>query len=183
MKYILWAVAKDANTIHLYGCDLPTHAGHPMKLTRYTDYALRVLVYVGLHPDGLGSIAEIAARYEISENHLMKVVQQLGHAGLLATSRGRGGGVRLGREPERIRIGDVVRLTEMDFDIADCENCTLGGECKLTSVFAKATAAFLAVLDRYTLADIIKSGDPLRALLHLGVVSRKRVRGGHAVAS
>jgi Rrf2 family nitric oxide-sensitive transcriptional repressor len=148
-----------------------------MKLTRYTDYALRVLIYVGLRTDGLGSIAEIAAQYDVSENHLMKVVQQLGRAGFLATSRGRGGGVRLGRKPESIRIGDVVRLTETDFDIAECESCTLGGECKLTSVFAKATAAFLAVLDQYTLADIIKSGDPLRALLHLGVVSGKR---GHA---
>lgn len=151
-----------------------------MKLTRYTDYALRVLIYVGLRPDGLGSIADIAARYDISENHLMKVVQQLGRSGFLATTRGRGGGVRLGRAPESIRIGDVVRLTEADFDIADCATCTLGGECKLTSVFAKATAAFLAVLDQYTLADIIKSGDPLRALLHLGVVNRKRNRAMHA---
>ena len=147
-----------------------------MKLTRYTDYALRVLVYIGLCPDGQASIAEIAARYGISENHLMKVVQQLGRAGFLATSRGRGGGVRLGRQPELIRIGDVVRVTETDFDIADCENCMLGGQCKLTSVFAKATAAFLAVLDQYTLVDVIKSGDPLRALLHLGVVSRKPPR-------
>jgi len=153
-----------------------------MKLTRYTDYALRVLIYIGLRPDGLGSIAEIAARYEVSQNHLMKVVHHLGRAGFLATSRGRGGGIRLGRRPEIIRIGDVVRLTETDFDIADCEHCMLGGECKLTSVFAKATAAFLAVLDQYTLADVIKSGDPLRALLHLGVVSRKPVRRARARA-
>jgi Rrf2 family nitric oxide-sensitive transcriptional repressor len=71
----------------------------------------------------------------------------------------------------------------MDFDIADCENCMLGGECKLTSVFAKATAAFLAVLDQYTLADMIRTGDPLRALLHLGVVSGKRLRRARAHAS
>ena len=147
-----------------------------MKLTRYTDYALRVLIYVSLRADSPASISEIAARYDISENHLMKVVQQLGHAGLLITSRGRGGGVRLGAAPDSIRIGDVVRLTEPDFDIADCESCTLKGRCRLTSIFADATAAFLAVLDRYTLADVIKSGDPLRALLRLGVVTRKRAR-------
>jgi Rrf2 family nitric oxide-sensitive transcriptional repressor len=147
-----------------------------MKLTRYTDYALRVLIYAGLRWDGPVSIAEIAARYGISENHLMKVVQQLGRAGLLVNTRGRGGGVRLGRTADSIRIGDVVRLTEADFDIADCASCALGGECRLTSIFASATATFLAVLDRYTLADVIKSGDPLRALLRLGVVTRKRVR-------
>jgi Rrf2 family nitric oxide-sensitive transcriptional repressor len=151
-----------------------------MKLTRYTDYALRVLIYVGLRSDSHVSIGEIAARYGVSENHLTKVVQKLGHAGFLATSRGRGGGVRLGREPESIRIGDVVRLTESDFDIADCQSCTLGGECRLTSIFASASAAFLAVLDRYTLADVIRSGDPLRALLRLGVVTRRRVRAPHA---
>jgi Rrf2 family nitric oxide-sensitive transcriptional repressor len=152
-----------------------------MKLTRYTDYALRVLIYVALQPDGRGSIAEIASRYEISQNHLMKVVQHLGREGLLATSRGRGGGLRLGRAPERIKIGDVVRLTETDFDLADCESCMLNGACKLTSIFAKASAAFLGVLDHYTLADVIKSGDPLRALLQLGLVTRSRGRHAHAI--
>jgi len=151
-----------------------------MKLTRYTDYALRVLIYVGLRPEGFASIAEIAERYEISENHLMKVVQHLGRGGFLSTTRGRGGGVRLGRTADAIRIGDVVRLTETDFDIADCAHCAIGGSCRLTSIFATATAAFMAVLDRYTLADVIKSGDPLRALLHLGIVSRKRPRASHA---
>src|SRR5215471_4474246 len=145
-----------------------------MKLTRYTDYALRVLIYVGLRPEGFASIAEIAERYDISENHLMKVVQHLGRGGFLTTTRGRGGGVRLGRASDAIRIGDVVRLTETDFDIADCAHCAIENSCRLTSIFSTATAAFMAVLDRYTLADIIKSGDPLRALLHLGVVSRKR---------
>jgi Rrf2 family transcriptional regulator, nitric oxide-sensitive transcriptional repressor len=144
-----------------------------MKLTRYTDYALRVLIYLGLQPDRLGSIAGIAKQYGISENHLMKIVQQLGRSGVLVTTRGRGGGVRLGRSPELIRIGDVVRLTEEDFDIADCGGCVLGGECTLTPIFSQATAAFLSTLDRFTLADLVRSGDSMRALLRLGVVSHK----------
>jgi Rrf2 family transcriptional regulator, nitric oxide-sensitive transcriptional repressor len=149
-----------------------------VKLTRYTDYALRVLIYVGLRSDTQVSIREMASRYDISENHLMKVVQDLGRAGFLITSRGRGGGVRLGRTSESIRIGDVVRLTELDFDIADCESCSLSGKCRLTSIFTDATGAFLAVLDRYTLADVIRSGDPLRALLRLGIITRKRMQAG-----
>ena len=143
-----------------------------MRLTRHTDYALRALIYLGLQPDTLGSIGEIAARYGISESHLMKVVQKLGKAGYLETLRGRGGGVRLGRSADAIRVGDVVRLTEEDFDIAECGSCVLRGECGLTSIFGQATTAFLSVLDQFTLADLLRSGDPLRALLRLGIKPR-----------
>ena len=154
-----------------------------MRLTRYTDYALRVLIYLGLRPDTLGSIGEMAERYGISENHLMKVVQQLGRAGYLKTTRGRGGGVRLGRAPETIRIGDVVRLTEEDFDIAECGSCVLGGACGLTSAFSRATAAFLAVLDQFTLADLVESGDSSRALMRLGIKPPKARRASAAAKS
>ncbi|HXJ00685.1 MAG TPA: Rrf2 family transcriptional regulator [Micropepsaceae bacterium] len=154
-----------------------------MKLTRYTDYALRVLIYLGLKPDALGSIGDIAERYDISENHLMKVVQELGRAGYLSTQRGRGGGIKLGRAPDSIRIGDVVRLTEEDFDIAECGGCVIGGACGLTSVFARATAAFLAVLDQYTLADLIQFGDANRALSRLGIGPQKPRRALRAAAA
>jgi Rrf2 family nitric oxide-sensitive transcriptional repressor len=154
-----------------------------MKLTRYTDYALRTLIYLGLRPDALGSIGEIATRYGISENHLMKVVQQLGRAGYLTTLRGRGGGIKLGRTPDSIRIGDVVRLTEEDFDIAECGGCVISGACGLTPVFARATAAFLAVLDEYTLADLIQSGDAVRALMRLGIRPHKPRRALRSAAA
>jgi len=147
-----------------------------MKLTRYTDFALRVLIYLALNPDRQCSIAEIAASYHVSENHLMKVVQQLAHEGLVATMRGRGGGLRLGRNPQEIRVGAVVRLTEPDMDLAECSNCVISGVCGLTSVFGQATSAFLNALDRVTLADVIRSGDRLHALLRLGLAPSNRKR-------
>jgi Rrf2 family nitric oxide-sensitive transcriptional repressor len=145
-----------------------------MKLTRYTDYALRVLIYLGINPDRQCSIAEIASSYGISENHLMKVVQQLARDGFLASTRGRGGGIRLGKEPAEIRIGSVVRLTEPDMDLAECSTCVIHGVCGLTSAFGRATSAFLHVLDEYTLADVVRSGDSLRALLRLGLQPKTR---------
>ena len=136
-----------------------------MKLTRYTDYALRVLLYLGASDDRRCSIGEIARGYRISENHLMKVVQDLGRMGLVATSRGRGGGIRLARPPEEIRVGDVVRRTETDMDLADCEGCVISPVCGLVGVFDEAVMAFMAVLDRYTIADLLaRRGDMLRLL-------------------
>ena len=140
-----------------------------MKLTRYSDFALRTLIYLGLNPDRQCSIRDIAEGYGVSENHLMKVVQQLAREGLVASSRGRGGGLRLGQPAQEIRIGKVVRLTEPDMDLADCASCVIARDCGLTSAFARATAAFLKVLDDYTLADVIRSGDALRALLRVGL--------------
>lgn len=91
-----------------------------MRLSSYTDYALRTLVFLALRPDELATIHEIAETYEISRNHLMKVVQQLSLLGFVESVRGRGGGLRLGRPAEDIRIGDVVRATEQDLDIVEC---------------------------------------------------------------
>jgi len=130
-----------------------------MKLTRYTDYALRVLLHLGAHRDRLCSIAEIARAYDISENHLMKVVHDLGKGGFVSTMRGRGGGLRLGRPAEAIRIGDVVRYTEDGLGLVDCQSCVIASACLLSCVFREAIAAFLAVLDRHSLADL-SSGDP-----------------------
>jgi len=143
-----------------------------MKLTRYTDYALRVLMYLGLHAERLCSIKEIADSFGASENHLMKVVQGLAGNGFVTSLRGRGGGLRLGRRPESIRIGDVVRLTEPDFDIADCATCILAPACGLTPVLTRATSAFLSVLDDHTLADLIRTPDAQRSLLKHGLDRR-----------
>ncbi|PNU02918.1 Rrf2 family transcriptional regulator [Novosphingobium guangzhouense] len=136
-----------------------------MQLTRYTDYAVRVLLHVGARDDGdLSSIAEIAETYGISRNHLMKVVQDLGQAGFLETVRGRRGGLRLGRRPEEITVGQIVRHTETSFQLVDCKNCIVAPACTLPRVFNEATRAFLDVLDRYTLADALTRRDDLRQI-------------------
>ena len=157
-----------------------------MKLTRYTDYALRVLIYLSLNPDRQCSIAEIADSYGASVNHLMKVVQQLSRDGFIASVRGRGGGLMLGIDPQNILIGAVVLLNEPDMDLADCATCVISNVCGLTSMFGSATAAFLKVLDSYTLADVIRSGDTERALQRLGLRPKAAVRkrpGGSAPAA
>lgn len=125
-----------------------------MRFTRYTDYAMRVLIYLGARPDELCSIPEIAKAYGISQNHLMKVVNDLGHAGYISSVRGRFGGIRLAKRPEDINIGAVVRQTEDGFDLVDCGSCIIAPACGFTSVLNEAMAAFMAVLDRYTLADL-----------------------------
>lgn len=129
-----------------------------MRLTRYTDYALRTLIYLALHEPQMSSIAGIADAYGISESHLTKVVHQLGRAGLVRTLRGRGGGLRLGRPPGEIVVGAVVRETEEDLALVECFSngaCAITAPCRLRGVLGEAMAAFLAVLDRYTLADLV----------------------------
>lgn len=136
-----------------------------MKLTLFTDYSLRVLLYLGAHPGRLCSIAEVARGYRISQNHLMKVVNQLVREGYVESVRGRSGGVRLGRPPEAINLGAVVRVTEDGFDLVDCGGCIVAPACGVTGVLGEALAAFLAVLDRYTLADMLTPQLRLRELL------------------
>ena len=136
-----------------------------MQLTRYTDYAVRVLLHVGARDEGsLSSIAEIAHVYAISRNHLMKVVQDLGQAGFLETVRGRNGGLKLGHPADEITIGSVVRHTETGFDLVDCSTCIIAPACSLPKILNEATLAFLAVLDRYTLADVLNRRADLRSL-------------------
>ena len=126
-----------------------------MRLTRYTDYAMRVLLYLASQPDDrLSSIGEIARGYGISQNHLMKVVNDLVRAGYIESVRGRFGGIRLARHADTINVGQVVRHTEDDFDLVDCDGCVIAPACGLTGVLHEATLAFLAVLDSYSLADV-----------------------------
>jgi Rrf2 family nitric oxide-sensitive transcriptional repressor len=113
----------------------------------------------------LCSIAEISRAYGISQNHLMKVVHDLGKAGYIASARGRFGGIRLGRPPEEISVGAVVRHTEDGFDLADCDGCIIAPACGLTGALREALAAFMAVLDRYTLADLLTRRDDMLGLL------------------
>lgn len=126
-----------------------------MKLKSYTDYALRVLMHLAARPDRLASIGEIARTYRISHNHLMKVVHDLRKAGFLDAVRGRSGGIRLNRPAERISVGEVVRHTEGTFDLVDCDSCVIAPACALTSALHEARSAFMAVLDEYTLADLV----------------------------
>lgn len=136
-----------------------------MQLTRYTDYAVRVLLHVGARDEGdLSSIAEIAEVYSISKNHLMKVVQDLGQAGFLTTVRGRNGGLKLGRSAAAISIGEIVRHTETGFDLVDCSSCIIARACTVPRILNEATQAFLAVLDKYTLEDVLSRRADLRGL-------------------
>ncbi|MDQ2891992.1 MAG: Rrf2 family transcriptional regulator [Pseudomonadota bacterium] len=143
-----------------------------MRLTRYSDYAMRVLMHLGAEPDRKASIAEIAAAYAISRNHLMKVVHDLGKAGYVASVRGRSGGIRLARAPADISLGAVLRHTEEGFDLVDCAHCLIAPACGLTAVVAEALAAFLAVFDRYSLEDILGRKPELRVLLGIDAAYR-----------
>jgi len=141
-----------------------------MRLTRYTDYAMRVLLYLGARPDRLCSIAEIARAYGISRNHLMKVVNDLVREGHVASVRGRFGGIRLGRSPDEISVGAVVRHTEDGFALTDCTSCVIAPACGLTGALNQALAAFTAVLDGYTLEDLLARRDNLAGLLGIAPV-------------
>ncbi len=135
-----------------------------MRLTRYTDYAMRVLLYLGARPEQLCSIAEIATAYAISQNHLMKVVNDLSRTGYVASVRGRSGGIRLGAPAGEINVGKVVRHTEDDFRLADCPSCIIAPVCGLQGALNEALEAFLGVLDRYSLADLLAKRGEMRAL-------------------
>ena len=136
-----------------------------MKLTLFTDYSMRVLLYLGARPDRLCSIAEIARAYGVSHNHLMKVVNQLARQGYVDSVRGRSGGIRLGRAPEDINLGALIRTTEDGFDLVDCGACVVAPACGVTGVLGEALGAFMAVLHRYTLADMLTSRLKLAELL------------------
>jgi Rrf2 family transcriptional regulator, nitric oxide-sensitive transcriptional repressor len=140
-----------------------------MRLTLYTDFALRVLIQVGLDDGKLTTINGIAQSFGISKPHLTKVVNHLGQRGYLDTVRGRNGGIRLMREPRRINIGQVVRDTEDQLDVIGCLErggcCPIQHICVLRGALRDATEAFMAVLDIYTLADLIKPHKALSSLL------------------
>lgn len=129
-----------------------------MQLTRYTDYALRTLMYLSARPDRLVTITEISRAYGISHNHLTKVTHDLVKHGFVSSVRGRNGGLRLAKPPGEINVGAVVRTTEDNFRLADCGRCIIAPACGMMSVFDEAVGAFLAVLDRYTFATLPTRG-------------------------
>ena len=141
-----------------------------MQLTTFTDYCLRVLIFAALQPKDLFTIDAVSGAYGISRNHVTKVVFRLAQLGYLETTRGKGGGIRLGRRPELIVVGRVVRQAEEEFPLVECFK-TAGGYCRvepaciLKSAISEALDAFLAVLDRYTLADLVEPQKKLSELL------------------
>ncbi|WP_061163785.1 Rrf2 family transcriptional regulator [Caballeronia temeraria] len=153
-----------------------------MRLTDYTDYSLRVLLYLSVRPSVLSTIQEISDAYGISKNHLMKIVQQLGELGWVETVRGRNGGLRLSARSQQLTIGDIVRKTESDFMIVGCFagqsdqqdgvpqlRCVIQPSCRLRGVLAAARDAFLAELDRHTIGELAHPQNELARLL--GIVS------------
>lgn len=137
-----------------------------MRLTRYSDFALRVLLYLGARPGKVCAVSEIAKAYGVSQNHLTKVVHELGKAGYVASVRGRFGGIRLARPAAEINVGEVIRFTEDDFDLVECPTCVIAPACGLNLILGEALEAFMAVLNRYTLADLLAGrSEALRRLL------------------
>ncbi|HVC61045.1 MAG TPA: Rrf2 family transcriptional regulator [Acetobacteraceae bacterium] len=142
-----------------------------MRLTVFTDYTLRTLIYLALRPDTLVTIADIADAYGISNNHLMKVAHKLALSGDVATVRGQHGGLRLARPAAEINIGTVVRRAEADLELVPCfgsqSTCAIQPDCVLAGAVDEALRAFLAALDRYTLADLAGPRAALARLLRI----------------
>lgn len=141
-----------------------------MRLTTFTDYTMRVLIYMGLHPEELTTVAELAQRYDISRNHLTKVIHHLGQHGYIETLRGKGGGIRLAAKPADINLGTLVRETEKNTALAECFSskachCKITPACRLSAILVEAQEAFYQVLGKYTVADLIKNPDALNKLL------------------
>lgn len=169
-----------------------------MRLTNYSDYALRTLMYLAVIPDRntLATITDIANSYQISRSHLTKIIHQLAQIGYIESVRGKNGGIRLAKAAQDINLGEVIRQTEPDFHVVPCfpapgcdaqsrsnskskaqpkpaDYCAITPVCKLKSVFAEATGAFLKVMDNYTLADIVANEEVLWQILkfHTGTVA------------
>ena len=130
-----------------------------MQLTRYTDYSLRVLIYLGIKQDSIVTVNEIAQSYNISKHHIAKVVHQLSLSGFIHSVRGKNGGATLNRPASEINIGDLIRHTETNLSAFDCkdltQNCPISEVCQLTQILSEATQQFLEVVDQYTLDDVI----------------------------
>jgi Rrf2 family nitric oxide-sensitive transcriptional repressor len=143
-----------------------------MQISRYSDYAVRVLMFAALKQPALVTIDEVADSFAISRHHLVKVVHALGQAGFLATRRGAGGGFRLALPPEKIMLGPVIRLTETTNTVVNCQDrpgvaCRILPACRLKRAFAEAGEAFFAVLDRCSLASLVRPKSELKGLLSL----------------
>ncbi len=155
-----------------------------MQLTQYSDYALRALIYLGVNRGRRCTVGEIAGAYGISENHLTKVVHRLGRAGFVTTTRGRNGGLELAMAPDEIGIGAVFRATEGNFDLVECfadgtgNGCPISGPCALTHVLETALDAFLDVLDRHTLEDLLRPRDALKLVFAAAAAAREETHPG-----
>ena len=141
-----------------------------MRLNVQSDYALRLLMHLAVRDGELLTIAEVAERFQVSKNHLMKIASLLAREGYIEAARGRSGGLRLAKPAKQVRVGEVVRSTEADFAIVECfqdgkSQCLITPCCKLQRVLGEAVEAFLAVLDRYTLDDLVRRNPDLRLLL------------------
>lgn len=154
-----------------------------MRLTTFTDYSLRVLMYLATHPDGRATIAGIATAFDISENHLTKVVHFLGREGYLENTRGRGGGLALAKAPTAINIGEVVKTTEGGDVPAECfehetNRCSITADCQLKFALSEAVDAFYASLRKYTLEDVVRNRKSLSKVLMMSpavaAAARKR---------
>jgi len=155
-----------------------------MRLSDYSDYTLRLLMYCTANQDRLVTIAEVSDQHQISKNHLMKIVNDLARQGVLETTRGRGGGLRLLKAPSEIRVGDVLRSSETDFRLVECfdaatDTCTLTPSCRLKKVLRSALRAYFAELDGVTLADIARPG---RASGHAAIGSGGPGGPGQAIS-
>jgi Rrf2 family transcriptional regulator, nitric oxide-sensitive transcriptional repressor len=140
-----------------------------MRLTTFTDYTVRVLIYLGVHNEEIATVAQIAEAYGISANHLMKVVHHLAKGGYIETARGKGGGMRLGLAPENINLGELVRGAEDNHKFVECSDrntsgCRIESACVLRGILGQALDAFFRSLDNYTLADLLTSKPKLAKL-------------------
>ncbi len=134
-----------------------------MNITRFTDYSLRVLIYLSLHEEERVTIKEVAQCYDISKNHLMKVVQELSIKGYLTSTRGKNGGIKLGRDPSQINVGELVRMNEQDSTLVECfgegNSCVITPACQLKQMLSEAMESFFKSLEKYTLADLVHGPD------------------------
>jgi len=140
-----------------------------MQLTKHTDISLRVMIHLALNSGERATIKEIAEIYNVSQNHLVKVVHELVTFGFIGSSKGRGGGIFLVRPANKIIVGDIVRSMEQTLKIVDCvgTECPLTPSCRLEKAFNEATKAFLKVLDGYTVADLVKNKSQLLKLVNI----------------
>ncbi len=143
-----------------------------MQLTLYTDYSLRVLIYLSLNRERTSTISEISNFYQISRNHLVKVVHNLSQKGYINSTRGKGGGLVLAHDPKNINVAAVVRDTEPNFHIVDCFNeetspCSVEPLCKLKGILGSALNEFLNVLGHYTIADMLANPETGQAIVSL----------------
>jgi Rrf2 family nitric oxide-sensitive transcriptional repressor len=154
-----------------------------MHLTQFSDYSLRLAIYLGCHPEQLVSVDEISRAFGISRHHLVKVVQTLTDLGVVEAQRGRGGGMRLSMHPSDINVGWLVRRTEPHFNLVECfdpetNSCPIAPACGLKGALRRAQQAFLAVLDEYTLEQFLTRRSDLASLLEVSLRLRSEADGG-----